>query len=127
MSETRDSGPTVRPDTHELLLELAGRLDDDLLAWARELVAVGEEGHAVELVSAALAAERVALPPVVRASVVAASRAAYTDLDADAELARRRRTTRRGTGSTPRPGRASGSRPCWEGCRRAGWPGARCT
>ena len=44
-AETQDSGPAVRPDAHELLLELAGRLDDDLLAWARELVAVGEEGR----------------------------------------------------------------------------------
>jgi hypothetical protein len=84
---TPDPGPAVRPDAHELLLGLAGWLDDDLLAWARELVAVGEEGQAVELVSAALAAERVALPPAVRTAVVAASRAAYTDLDADAELA----------------------------------------
>ena len=31
---------------HELLLRLAGRVDDDLLADARELVAVGEDGHA---------------------------------------------------------------------------------
>ena len=81
-SQTQDS----RPDAHELLLELAGRLDDDLLAWARELVAVGEEGQAVELVSAALAAERVALPPAVRTAVVAASRSAHTDLDAETEL-----------------------------------------
>ena len=34
---------------YDLLLALAGRLDDDLLARARELVAVGEEGPAVEL------------------------------------------------------------------------------
>jgi hypothetical protein len=80
---THDSGP----DAHELLLELAGRLDDDLLAWARELVAVGEEGQAVELASAALAAERVVLPPALRAAVVAASRAAHTDLDVETELA----------------------------------------
>ena len=38
--------------THDLLLDLAGRVDDDLLAWARELVAVGETQHAVELISA---------------------------------------------------------------------------
>ena len=88
-AEAQDSRPRTqdsRPDAHELLLELAGRLDDDLLAWARELVAVGEEGQAVELVSAALAAERVALPPAVRTTVVAASRSAHTDLDAEAEL-----------------------------------------
>ncbi len=84
--DSRTRTQDVRPDAHELLLELAGRLDDDLLAWARELVAVGEEGQAVELVSAALAAERVALPPAVRAAVVAASRAAHTDLDAETQL-----------------------------------------
>ena len=52
------SDPVGDPTVHELLLALAGRLDDDLLAWARELVAVGEEGQAVELATAALAAER---------------------------------------------------------------------
>ena len=75
------------PDVYDLLLALAGRLDDDLLAWARELVAVGEEGQAVELVTAALAAERVMLPAAVRVAVVAAGRAAHTDLDAGRELA----------------------------------------
>ena len=34
---------------HDLLLDLAGRVDDDLLAWARELVAVGETQHAFEV------------------------------------------------------------------------------
>ncbi len=72
---------------YDLLLALAGRLDDDLLAWARELVAVGEEGQAVELVTAALAAERVMLPAAVRRAVVAAGRAAHTDLDVERELA----------------------------------------
>jgi hypothetical protein len=75
------------PDVYDLLLALAGRLDDDLLAWARELVAVGEEGQAVELVTAALAAERVMLPAAVRMAVVAAGRAAHTDLDVGRELA----------------------------------------
>ena len=75
------------PDVYDLLLALAGRLDDDLLAWARELVAVGEEGQAVELVTAALAAERVMLPAAVRVAVVAAGRAAHTDLDVGRELA----------------------------------------
>lgn len=69
---------------HDLLLELAGRLDDDLLAWARELVAVGEEGQAVELAVAALVAEQVALPVPLRDAVV---QAGHTDLDADASLA----------------------------------------
>ena len=71
-------------DAHQLLLQLAGRLDDDLLAWARELVAVGEEGQAVELAVAALVAEQVALPEPLRAALV---RSGHTDLDADASLA----------------------------------------
>ena len=72
---------------HELLLRLAGRLDDDLLADARELVAVGEDGHALELVTAALAADATPLPPPVRAELVNAAAAARIDLDADAALA----------------------------------------
>src|SRR6185312_6828151 len=75
------------PGVHELLLELTGRLDDDLLAWARELVAVGEEGQAVELAVAALVAEHVTLTPAVRTLVVTASHMAHTDLDAEAALA----------------------------------------
>ena len=112
---------------YDLLLALAGRLDDDLLAWARELVAVGEEGQAVELVTAALAAERVKLPAAVRSAVVAAGRAAHTDLDVARELAPPNRTTRRSTGSTPQPHPVTGWRPCWRVCPRAGSPGARCT
>ncbi|HEX3259454.1 MAG TPA: hypothetical protein VHS35_13120, partial [Pseudonocardia sp.] len=72
---------------HELLLRLAGRVDDDLLADARELVAVGEDGHALELVTAALAADATPLPPAVRAELVNAAEAARIDLDADAALA----------------------------------------
>ena len=72
---------------HELLLRLAGRVDDDLLADARELVAVGEDGHALELVTAALAADATPLPPPVRAELVNAAAAARIDLDADAALA----------------------------------------
>ena len=71
---------------HDLLLRLAGRVDDDLLADARELVAVGEDGHALELVTAALAADGTALPPVVRAELVTAADTARIDLDADAAL-----------------------------------------
>ena len=78
---------TVAPPVHDLLLALAGRLDDDLLAWARELLAVGEEDQAVELVTAALAAERVVLPPTLRAALVAAARMAHADLDVDHALA----------------------------------------
>src|SRR5690349_22394399 len=78
---------TAPGSPHELLLRLAGRLDDDLLADARELVAVGEDGHALELVTAALAADATPLPPPVRAELVNAAAAARIDLDADAALA----------------------------------------
>ena len=74
------------PSVHDLLLALAGRLDDDLLAWTRELAAVGEEDEAIELATAALAAERVVLPASLRAALVAAARAARTDLDAERAL-----------------------------------------
>lgn len=73
--------------THELLLRLAGRVDDDLLADAREFVAVGEDGQALELVTAALAADAAVLPPAVRAELVTAAATARIDLDADAALA----------------------------------------
>ncbi len=78
---------TAPGSPHELLLRLAGRVDDDLLADARELVAVGEDGHALELVTAALAAEGATLPTSVRAELVAAARMARIDLDADTALA----------------------------------------
>jgi hypothetical protein len=55
---------------HEVLLWLAGRIDDDLLAWARELIAVGEDDQAVELITATLVADRVSLPPMLRDWVV---------------------------------------------------------
>ena len=83
MIERSDASPSP---VHDLLLGLAGRLDDDLLAWSRELLAVGEAGQAVELVGAALVAERVTLPPPLRAAVVAAARATQADLDVDATL-----------------------------------------
>ncbi len=82
MDETTASG-----SPHDLMLRLAGRVDDDLLADARELVAVGEDGHALELVTAALAADGTPLPPSVRAELVAAARTARIDLDAEAALA----------------------------------------
>jgi len=52
----------VTVDTHSLLLSLAGLLDDELLGWCRELVAVGEGDYALELVTAAVQADRVRLP-----------------------------------------------------------------
>src|SRR5690349_13242165 len=79
---TNDTAPPV----HDLLLALAGRLDDDLVAWTRELLAVGEAGQAVELATAALAAERVVLPHPLRAALVDAARAARTDLDVESAL-----------------------------------------
>ena len=122
------SDPVDDPTVHELLLALAGRLDDDLLAWARELVAVGEEGQAVELATAALAAERVALPPALRAAAVAAARAAHTDLNVERELApavlrRRDRAPVRRRGRSRRPRWRRCSRPCL----RAGSRDARST
>jgi len=75
------------PSVTELLLAVAGRVDDDLLAWARELITVGEDGRAIELVTATLVAEQVALPPEVRAAIVQASRAVRSEIDAARALA----------------------------------------
>lgn len=84
-ADTEISDTTIG-STHDLLLALAGRVDDDLMSWARELVAVGEEGPALDLLTAALIAETAVLPPGVRAAVVAAGRWSRADLDADASL-----------------------------------------
>jgi hypothetical protein len=75
------------PSVHDLLLALAGRVDDDLLAWSRELLAVGEPDQAVELATAGLAVDRVVLPPTLRAALVAAAHTARTDLDIEGALA----------------------------------------
>ncbi|TQM35783.1 hypothetical protein [Pseudonocardia cypriaca] len=72
--------------THDLLLALAGRVDDDLLRWARELVALGEDARAVEMLTASLVAARAVLPPQVRSALVAAARTARTDLGPAAAL-----------------------------------------
>lgn len=77
---------TTGESPHELLLALAGRIDDDLLAWCRELVAVGEDARALELITATLIADRTPLPAPERAAVVAATRTARLDVDADATL-----------------------------------------
>ncbi|MBW0125827.1 pentapeptide repeat-containing protein, partial [Pseudonocardia oceani] len=77
---------TTGDSPHGILLALAGRIDDDLLAWCRELVAVGEDGRALELITGTLVADGTALPPRERAAVAAAARSARTDLDADAVL-----------------------------------------
>ncbi|WP_308817374.1 hypothetical protein [Pseudonocardia alni] len=69
--------------TYRLLRELAGRVDDDLLATGRELVAVGEEGHALELLVAELVAGRAVLPHAVRSELVAEAAARRVQPDAD--------------------------------------------
>ncbi|MDQ2710142.1 MAG: hypothetical protein M3Z25_22085, partial [Actinomycetota bacterium] len=61
-------------DNHRLLLSLAGLIDDELLGWSRELAAVGEFDHALELVTAAIAADGVRLPEAVHAALLAARR-----------------------------------------------------
>lgn len=75
---------TASESTHDLLLAMAGRVDDDMLGWARELVAVGEDARAVELLTASLIADRAGLPEPVHTALVAAGRAARIDLDAAA-------------------------------------------
>jgi hypothetical protein len=73
-------GPTYE-STHQLLLGLAGHVDDDLLSWVRELVAVGEEARAVSLVTADVVAERIQLPAPVRAALIEAGRVARAGID----------------------------------------------
>jgi hypothetical protein len=77
---------TSQGTTHDLLLALAGRVDDDLLNWARELVAVGEDARAVEMLTASLVAARAVLPGPLREALVAAARVARTDLGPAAAL-----------------------------------------
>jgi len=77
---------TSQGTTHDLLLALAGRVDDDLLRWARELVALGEDARAVEMLTASLVAARAVLPAPVRSALVAAAHAARTDLGPAAAL-----------------------------------------
>ncbi|HWN31286.1 MAG TPA: hypothetical protein VNP03_01020 [Pseudonocardia sp.] len=63
----------VTVDTHSLLLSLAGLLDDELLGWCRELVAVGEGDYALELATAAVQADRVRLSTTVHDQLYAAA------------------------------------------------------
>jgi len=70
--------------THHLLLALAGRVDDDLLATARELVAVGEEPQALEILVATLVADRTPLPADLRAEVVELAAARHVEVSTDA-------------------------------------------
>ncbi|WP_106096923.1 hypothetical protein [Pseudonocardia dioxanivorans] len=77
---------TTALTTHELLLALAGRVDDDLLAICRELIAVGDDAPAFELLTAALVAAHTQVPPRVRETLVAAAARLRIDLDADRRL-----------------------------------------
>lgn len=86
--------------THDLLLAVAGRVDDDLLTWTRELAAVGEEFRAVELLTATLIAEQVALPSRVRSAVVEAGRTVRTEFDAELALPPAREDERDGGAGT---------------------------
>ncbi|MGQ0480543.1 MAG: hypothetical protein ACT4O0_05865 [Pseudonocardia sp.] len=61
-------------DTHNLLLSLAGLVDDELLGWARELAAVGESDYAFELIIATVSADRLRLPQPVHAALLVARR-----------------------------------------------------
>ncbi|NMI00815.1 hypothetical protein [Pseudonocardia acidicola] len=93
--------------THELLLALAGRVDDDLLATSRELAAIGEDGQALELLTATLIADRTPLPPEVRRAVVTAGRTLRIGLDAEQSLprpARENGTAHRFQADAERPG-----------------------
>src|SRR5581483_3763304 len=63
-------------DAHSLLLSFAGLVDDELLGWSRELVAVGQSDYGLELLTAAVAAEGIRLPESVHAALRAARRQA---------------------------------------------------
>jgi hypothetical protein len=63
----------VTVETHSLLLSLAGLVDDELLAWCRELVAVGEGDYAIELATSAVQADRVRLPAGPHEALLAAA------------------------------------------------------
>ncbi|WP_016696649.1 hypothetical protein [Actinoalloteichus spitiensis] len=61
-----DQNRRVPTRLHDLLLGLAGRIDDESLTDAREFLALAEPDQAVELVVGALVAGDVALPPATR-------------------------------------------------------------
>jgi hypothetical protein len=75
MPEGREDRATV--ETHSLLLSLAGLVDDELLGWCRELVAVGEGDYAVELVTSVVQADRVRLPAGPHAALLDAATRRY--------------------------------------------------
>jgi hypothetical protein len=60
-------------ESHSLLLSLAGLIDDELLGWCRELVAVGDIDYALELVTASVQADRIRLPAPLHAELVDAA------------------------------------------------------
>jgi len=76
MPEGREDHATV--ETHSLLLSLAGLVDDELLGWCRELVAVGEGDYAVELLTSAVQADRVRLPAGLHGALLDAATRRHT-------------------------------------------------
>src|ERR1700704_2579343 len=62
------------PGPHSLLLSLAGLIDDELLGWCRELTAVGESDYALELVTAAIAADHLRVPEAVHSALLHAGK-----------------------------------------------------
>ena len=126
--------PTATSHLHELLLALAGRIDDDLLAWARELVAVGEQGEAVELVVGTLLAERVVVPApagelldtLAEGMGVGPDPSAPLALRADGAAPMHRFAALDATPWRAGPRRTRGSTRCSPRSRSGCWPVARC-
>ncbi|SDD85294.1 hypothetical protein [Actinokineospora iranica] len=73
------SGVALPVRVHDLLIALAGRLDDDALADARELVASAEVDRALELIAGCLAAGPVAVGAAERDELLALFAAAHCD------------------------------------------------
>ncbi|WP_157647548.1 hypothetical protein [Actinomycetospora chiangmaiensis] len=58
-----DDGPPAPGRLHEVLLGLAGRIDDDALTAVREMVAAEDDAEAAELLGGCLLADEVGLSP----------------------------------------------------------------
>ncbi|GLZ52898.1 hypothetical protein [Actinomycetospora sp. NBRC 106378] len=58
-----DDGPPAPGRLHEVLLGLAGRIDDDALTAVREMVAAEDDAEAAELLAGCLLADEVGLSP----------------------------------------------------------------
>ncbi|MEJ2869562.1 hypothetical protein WCD74_17430 [Actinomycetospora sp. OC33-EN08] len=59
--DDRDQGPTGPDRLHDVLLGLAGRIDDDALTTVREMVAAEDDAEAAELLGGCLLADEVGL------------------------------------------------------------------